>query len=84
VSVVRIARGDRRRAVRLFATTATAPRSKDPFLLAGPLEVHVYLATTRLVLGADEFVAAWADGHVVSLESAVELALAEEYCERPD
>ena len=76
-AVVCIAREDHRRAVRLFGAAATAPRSDDPFLGAGLLEADEYLATTRLALGEDEFASAWGEGRSMSLESAVELALAE-------
>jgi hypothetical protein len=79
------ARGEHRRAARLLGATSTAPRAYDSFswfaLSAGAAED---LASTRRALGETEFAAAWAEGQAMSLESAVELALADGESTSPD
>jgi hypothetical protein len=73
------ARGDYRRAAYLFGAASTMPQSEEPFLmLARSAPAEQDLAAARLALGETEFAVAWGDGRAMTLEQALEDALAEE------
>jgi non-specific serine/threonine protein kinase len=73
------ARGQYRRAARLFSAASAMPRNSDAyFLFADPAGAEEDLAATRLALGETAFATAWADGRAMTPDQALEDALAEE------
>jgi hypothetical protein len=78
-AMVCAARGQYRRAARLFGAASAMPGiSASFFLFVGSTEAEKDLAAARLALGETEFAAAWADGRAMTPEQALEYALAEE------
>jgi non-specific serine/threonine protein kinase len=77
-----IARGQFARGLRLLATAAAAHAENVVFsiLLASdhPAEREAAIATTRSALGEETFAAAWAEGQAMTLEQALDYALAVE------
>lgn len=67
------------RAVRLFAAAARTREAQNSF--PQPLVVaenEQYLAPLRETLSAEEFAAAWKEGHTMTIEEAIEYALEKE------
>jgi predicted ATPase/class 3 adenylate cyclase len=81
-AALRAARGDPRRAARLYGAASTAPRgdASDPsfFLFARSAGAEEDVAAVRLALGEGDFAAAWAVGQAMTLEQAVAYALEED------
>jgi non-specific serine/threonine protein kinase len=72
------ARGQDRRAARLFGAASAMPRAENPFFFfVGSAGTEKNLAAARLALGETAFVAAWAEGRAMTPKQALEYALAE-------
>jgi hypothetical protein len=78
-AMVCVARGQYRRAARLFGAASAMPRASDSFFLfVGSTGAEKDLAAARLALGETAFAAAWGDGRAMTPEEALEYALAED------
>jgi hypothetical protein len=78
-ATVCVARGQYRRAARLFGAASAMPRvSGYAFLFADSAGAEEDLAAARRALGEAAFVAAWAEGRAMTVEQALEYALAGE------
>jgi non-specific serine/threonine protein kinase len=79
------ARGDYRRAARLFGATSTVPWTElGEFLVFGhSSDVAQAMAAARLALGESELAATWTEGQAMTLEQAVAYALEEEASDGP-
>jgi hypothetical protein len=73
--------GQSNQAARLFAGAAAlrdAIQGATPQSLTNPADWEHDIAAVRAVLGDDVFRAAWAEGRAMTLEQAIEYALADE------